>query len=68
MTTEPTHCPHCPHCHADLTGPSIPAKDREHFGGKTHYSRVVVVIDRLLDRVDRYRCPDCGREWPMMRD
>lgn len=53
----------CPLCGADLTGPPIPEKDREAFGGKTHFSRRISVYDRNLDRPTHHCCPDCGGEW-----
>ena len=45
---------HCPHCNADLC-------DRK-WGppGKRELGRV----DRELDRVVEWQCPDCGKGWP----
>lgn len=51
----------CPHCGADFTGGPIRETHREHFGGKTHFSRLIAVSDRELDRCTHYQCPDCGK-------
>lgn len=54
----------CPACGADWQGDEIPATHREHFGGKTHYRRLIAVYDRDKDRTVAWRCPDCKEEWP----
>jgi transposase-like protein len=51
----------CPACGADLRGTEIPPEQRAHYGGETHYSRLIGIVER--DRVVRWRCPDCGSEW-----
>lgn len=51
---------HCPKCNADLTGEPIPERHREHYPpGDTHFSRVIGLYDRELDRTVGWRCPDC---------
>ena len=52
----------CPRCGADLTGPEIPEDRREHFGGSTHFSRVVgQEFPGRYDGVLFWQCPDCRR-------
>lgn len=53
----------CPHCGADLRGDEIPEESRESFGNLTHFSRKIGIYSMWADRVVRYRCPDCGKEW-----
>lgn len=55
---------YCPKCKADLTGPPIPERQREFCRpGDTHFSRVIGIYDRDLDRTVGWRCPDCKEEW-----
>lgn len=61
MTNEPTTCPVC---HADFSGEPIPEADREHFGGATHFLRVVAVTHPGEDFARDWLCPDCGHTWP----
>jgi ribosomal protein L37AE/L43A len=53
----------CPGCGGDLRGGEIPPGDRDHFGGKAHFSRKIGIYDRGADRTVAWRCPDCGHEW-----
>lgn len=53
----------CPKCWSDWIGASIPEKDREAFGGKTNFIRLIAIYDRGLDRTVGFRCPDCGFEF-----
>ena len=53
----------CPHCQSDLTGDPIPQEWLDMYGGSTHYSQVIGIYDRELDRTVAYRCPDCNGEW-----
>lgn len=52
----------CRFCGANLQGEPIPVKDREAYGA-THFSRIISIYDRALDRTVAYKCPDCGKEW-----
>jgi len=52
----------CPHCDTSLIGEPIPEKDREAFGGATHFQRQIAVEILGEDRVSYVRCPDCGAE------
>lgn len=53
--------PFCPNCNADLRGDPIPEESREHYGGKTHFRRVIgVEYQGGFDGISEWRCPDCG--------
>jgi hypothetical protein len=52
----------CPHCKANLVGDPIPEATRELFGNKTHFHRIIAVVDR--DRCIHYQCPDCEKVIP----
>ena len=54
MMSEPTECPHC---QAQLQGEEIPEDQREMFGGKTHFSRLIGISNG--DRVMWFECPEC---------
>lgn len=51
----------CPQCGVDLKGRPIPAAVREHFGDKTHFSRVIGISDG--DSVGYWKCSDCHHRW-----
>jgi predicted Zn-ribbon and HTH transcriptional regulator len=52
----------CPKCKADLDGGPIPENIREHYRPPYRWSRVIgVELDH--DRIEHWRCPDCGHEW-----
>lgn len=53
----------CPKCGANWRGDEIPAASRENYGGDTHFRRVVARVDRDLDRVVAWICPDCHFEF-----
>lgn len=53
----------CPFCDADFQGEPIPEQDQEMFGS-THFSRKVGITSWPgADRIERWRCPDCEKEW-----
>lgn len=52
----------CPFCGVSLLGAEIPEQSREHYGGQTHFSRVIGVYSQERDRTVAWRCPDCGKE------
>jgi len=55
----------CPACGADWQGPPIPLESRQYYGDSTHFSRLIgVEIRGKGDRVDHWKCPDCGAEFP----
>jgi ssDNA-binding Zn-finger/Zn-ribbon topoisomerase 1 len=49
----------CPKCGVSLIGHEIPENRREHFGGGSHYNRLIARCDRETDMVDTFECPDC---------
>lgn len=51
----------CPSCGTSWLDGEIPEKDRELYGGLTHFTRLVGISDG--DSVLRWRCPDCAEEW-----
>jgi hypothetical protein len=53
----------CPKCHKSMQGEPIPEKYLQHYGKKTHYSRVIALYDRSKDRTTHWKCPDCGHVW-----
>lgn len=56
----------CPGCEASLVGEEIPEKDREHFGGATHFKREILVKGYSEDYATKgtyYQCPDCKHTW-----
>ncbi|NCU19037.1 hypothetical protein [Caldibacillus pasinlerensis] len=53
---------YCPFCGADLQGPPIPKEIQHHYGA-THGSRKIGIYSREEDRVIKWQCPDCGKEW-----
>lgn len=59
---------HCPLCSADFKGALIPPEHREVFGGEENFSRVMGIEMRGEDRISKWKCPDCGGEWRMVRN
>jgi rubrerythrin len=53
----------CPKCNVDFKDKPIPEKHREFYGNETHFSRLIFIYDRDLDRTVSWRCPDCGYTW-----
>lgn len=54
----------CSHCNTDMQGSPIPEKYRDlHYGGATHYSRIIGISDLRNDSIVRWKCPDCEGEW-----
>ncbi|MBB3868694.1 hypothetical protein DER53_03470 [Parageobacillus toebii NBRC 107807] len=53
---------YCPFCGADLQGPPILQEIQHHYGA-THGSRKIRIYSREEDRVIKWQCPDCGKEW-----
>ncbi|MEK3977893.1 hypothetical protein MKY37_02245 [Psychrobacillus sp. FSL K6-2836] len=54
---------YCPYCGADLQGDPIPLEMKHHYGNATHFSRKIGISSMEKDRVIRWQCPDCGKEW-----
>jgi len=57
------HVEICPHCNADLHGDKIPEEDRESFGGKEYFSRLIGIEDATYDGISYWCCPDCKVVW-----
>ena len=53
----------CPYCGTDLQGDPIPLEMKHHYGNATHFSRKIGVSSMEQDRVIRWQCPDCEKEW-----
>ena len=53
----------CPACAADWQASEIPPEQRQHYGNRTHYSRVVGVEVQGYDGVSFWECPDCCVQW-----
>ena len=53
----------CPHCNADLHGEKIPEKDRELFGDKEYFSRLIGIEDDSYDGISWWVCPECWVVW-----
>ena len=54
----------CPNCEVSFKGKEIPEDQREFFGGKSHFNRVIgIEHPELYDGVLVWKCPDCGHEW-----
>jgi uncharacterized C2H2 Zn-finger protein len=53
----------CPECKASFQGKPIPIEHQHHFGGKTHFSRLIGIYCLERDRTTHWKCPDCGHEW-----
>ena len=55
----------CPVCDSDLQDREIPMEQREAYGGKTHFSRLIgVEVQGHYDGVAEWLCSDCGANWP----
>jgi hypothetical protein len=62
----------CSYCGSDLRGAIIKPEDRHFYGGndeceygcggELHYSRLIGIYDRVVDRTVAWLCPDCGYE------
>lgn len=51
----------CPHCGTDLRGEEIPIEDREGYGGKTRFTRLVAMVHVDTRVVTKFFCPDCEK-------
>lgn len=54
----------CPKCGTNWLAERIPEKDRESYGGATHFRRVIALYDLERDTTVAWKCPDCGEEFP----
>ncbi|TRM10703.1 hypothetical protein FH966_02660 [Lentibacillus cibarius] len=53
---------YCSYCGADLQGDQIPEEKQYHYGA-THFTRKIGISSIEEDRIVKWQCPDCGREW-----
>lgn len=54
---------YCPYCGADLQAETIAIEMQHHYGNATHFSRKIGISSMEQDRVIRWQCPDCEKEW-----
>lgn len=52
----------CPHCKADLQGEPIP-KESQKVYGSAHFTRKIGISSIEADRIIKWKCPDCNKEW-----
>jgi hypothetical protein len=57
----------CPNCKRSLEGDVIPDKYRDHYGGATHYTKVLAHQFTDFDKVAGWRCPFCSHIWQAQR-
>lgn len=53
----------CPSCGVNWVGPEIPEGSREHYGGRSHFSRILGTYRVEHDRITEWTCPDCRASW-----
>jgi hypothetical protein len=53
----------CPECKKSWVAGEIPEKDREMFGGKTHFSHLIGIETENYDGVSEWQCPFCLTRW-----
>ncbi|EPY7708306.1 hypothetical protein ACN1JM_000347 [Bacillus pacificus] len=52
----------CPYCNADLQGELIPKQSQKAYGA-THFTRKIGITSIEADRIFKWKCPDCNKEW-----
>lgn len=58
LATEMADLKACPHCGENLVGDEIAPSQREFFGERTHFSKLIGISNG--DSVMYYECPKCG--------
>ncbi|KZZ85888.1 hypothetical protein [Bacillus sp. SJS] len=53
---------YCPYCKADLQGEPIP-KESQQVYGSSHFTRKIGISSIEDDRIIKWKCPDCNKEW-----
>lgn len=53
----------CPICGVSWVGDPIPETHRQHYGGATHFRRLIAMYDVTLDCTTQWKCPDCLTLW-----
>lgn len=54
---------YCPYCNVSLQGEPIPKELRKHYGNAAYGSRKIGVSSLEEDRVTKWECPDCHKQW-----
>lgn len=52
----------CPHCNANLQGALIPKESQKSYNS-THFTRKIGITSIEADRILKWQCPDCNKEW-----
>ncbi|KMY48353.1 hypothetical protein [Peribacillus loiseleuriae] len=52
----------CPHCNANLQGDPIPKESQKYYKS-THFTRKIGLTKVERDRILKWQCPDCNKEW-----
>lgn len=52
----------CPYCNSDLQGDLIPKQSQKAYG-VTHFTRKIGITSIEADRILKWKCPDCNKEW-----
>ncbi|MGC9298984.1 hypothetical protein [Bacillus cereus] len=52
----------CPYCNADLQGELIPKQLQKAYGA-THFTRKIGITSIEADRIFKWKCPACNKEW-----
>lgn len=52
----------CPHCNANLQGEPIPKESQKSYNS-THFTRKIGITSVEADRILKWQCPDCNKEW-----
>lgn len=65
MTGQPSLVGNCEKCGADFDGGPIPEEIRHNYSPPYRWSRRIGIV--WNDRVQKWKCPDCGNEVPRDR-
>lgn len=57
----------CPLCGVSWIGNPIPDDLKKENGNRSHFSRLVQVLDWKSKRITGHECPDCGEEFRLER-
>lgn len=52
----------CPYCNAELQGEMISQESQKAYSA-THFTRKIGITSIDIDRITKWRCPDCKMEW-----
>ncbi|PEV55383.1 hypothetical protein [Bacillus cereus] len=52
----------CPYCNSDLQGEPIPKQSQKTYGA-IHFSRKIGISSIEADKIVKWKCPDCNKEW-----